>query len=102
VTLFDGFCQSSNQNFKNVGDPARKMLRLIHNNIGEQSRMEEMKLVDIAREKGVDGLRDIFPEVHDYYMKLSATDSLPSLKTIAPVETRQADPFYQKSGNQTY
>ena len=102
VTLFDGFCQVSNQNFKNVGDPARKMLRLIYDAQGKQSRMDETRLVELAEKEGVDGLARIYPEVHEQYMNLAATDSLPSLKTIAPVETRHADPFYQKSGNRTY
>lgn len=102
VMLFDGFCQVTNQNFKNVGDPARKMLRLIYNDIGQQSRMDETKLVEIAEKEGLDGLGRIYPEIHENYMKLAMTDSLPSLKTIAPVETRQADPFYQKSGNRTF
>jgi len=102
VMLFDGFCKVSNQNFKNVGDPARKFLRLIHLFGGTQSRMEEAKLVKIAEKEGVDGLGKIFPEILVQYMELSAIDGLPSLKTIAPVETRQADPFYQKTGNRTY
>lgn len=102
VMLFDGFCKVSNQNFKNVGDPARKFLRLIHLFGGTQSRMEEAKLVKIAEKEGVDGLGKIFPEILEQYMELSATDSLPSLKIISPVETRQADPFYQKTGNRTY
>jgi len=102
VMLFDGFCQVSNQNFKNVDDPARKFLRLIHTIEGTQSRLEETKLVDIAESEGVDGLGRIYPEILDQYMELSTTDSLPSLKVIAPVETRQADPFYQKSGNRKY
>ena len=101
VMLFDGFCQVSNQNFKKVPDTARKFLRLIHNVEGNQSRMEETRLVEIA-EEGIDGLGRIFPEVLEQYMELASTDNLPSLKTIAPVETRQADPFYQKSGNRTY
>lgn len=102
VMLFDGFCKVSNQNFKNVGDPARKFLRLIHIFGGTQSRMEEAKLVKIAEKEGVDGLGKIFPEILVQYRELSAIDGLPSLKTIAPVETRQADPFYQKTGNRTY
>lgn len=102
VILFDGFCKVSNQNFKNVGDPARKFLRLIHIFGVTQSRMEEAKLVKIAEKEGVDGLGKIFPEILVQYMELSVIDGLPSLKTIAPVETRQADPFYQKTGNRTY
>jgi hypothetical protein len=78
------------------------MLRLIYNDQGKQSRMDETRLVEVAEKEGADGLARIYPEVHINYMNLAATDSLPSLKTIAPVETRQADPFYRKSGNITY
>jgi len=102
VILFDGFCHVSNQNFKKVDDRARKFLRLIHEFEGNQSRLEETNLVNIAEVRGVNGLGELFPEILELYMEREATDSLPSLKTIAPVETRQADPFYQKSGNRKY
>lgn len=102
VMLFDGYCQVSKQNFKNVGDPARKMLRLIHDFEGELSRMEESNLIDIAEKKGIDGLGRMFPEVHEKYLELASTDSLPSLKRIAPVESRQADPFYSNGNHKRY
>jgi hypothetical protein len=102
VILLDGFCQVSNQNYVNVDDNARKMLRLIRNDLGEQSRMDETRLVEVAEKEGIQGLGRIFPEIHENYLKLSLVEQLPSLKVIAPVETRQADPFYQNKNKKVW
>jgi len=98
VILFDGYCNASKQNFSNVSEGAKKMLRLIRNDLGEQTRMEESHLVEVAKKEGLDGLGRKFPEIHDNYMKLAMTDSLPSLKTLIPMDTK-SDPFYEKESN---
>ena len=97
VTLFDGYCPVTKINFAKVSDSARKMLRLINTFEGKQSRTEERRWVDVAKEKGIDGLGVIFPEVHEHYLELSRADKLPSLKMIAPLETPKADPFRSKT-----
>ena len=80
----------------------KPILGMLHMYGGEQASSYADKEIEIFEKEGVDGLGRMFPEILDQYMELSTTDSLPSLKIIAPVETRQADPFYQKTGNRTY
>lgn len=102
VTLFDGFCPVSNQNFTKVSDSARKMLRLIYNDLGEQSRLDETRLVEVAENEGVEGLGKIFPEIYETYLNWKETDNLPSLKVLAPLESKKADPFHIKNNHRTY
>jgi len=100
VVLFDGYCQVSKQNFNNVCEEERMMLRLIHEEIGEQSRTDENKLVKLA-EQGMDFLLDEYGDIYFRYKELELAGKLPNLKIVAPLETK-ADPFKPGSGHITY
>ena len=98
--LFDGYCSQCKQNFSNVCEEERIVLRLIYEQEGQMSRSEETKLVKLA-EQGMDFLIEDYGDVYIKYQNLKLREELPKLKIIAPLETK-ADPFKPGSGHRVY
>lgn len=105
VALFDDFCPVSNLNFAGIDQESRQYIRLIRDNCGEQSRGEESNIVTVAREKGFDGLKSLYPEIHDFYRTAFIRGTLPTLKMVEKVSSKYsttADPFNAKYGKRTF
>ena len=105
IALFDDFCPVSNISFSGVGMSARRFIRLIREVEGEQPKRDEKYLVEIGREKGLDGLMREYPELHDTYMRRSADETLPTLKLVENVTSTyitKSDPFNAHSGKRIF
>jgi len=101
--LYNGSCEVCGMDFTGVSKEARQFLRVAYNRGDTPKNSDRINMLGLVTwaKKGIEELKNVFPEAGMDYDELAKTDELPSLKSVTANQNGQvgSDPF---SGNKRF